>query len=1001
VTNFKNLEIAMIGQTISHYKILEKLGGGGMGVVYKAEDTKLKRFVALKFLPPDLTRDEEAKQRFINEAQAASALDHPNICNIHEIDETADGQIFIAMAYYDGETLKKRVAKGEERRAKGEERAAPIALRSSPFAMTGGLPVVEVIDIAIQIAQGLAKAHEHGIVHRDIKPANVIVTNEGVVKIIDFGLAKLMGTKGITRTPSTLGTIAYMSPEQTQSETLDHRTDIWSLGVVLYEMLTGQLPFKGEYDQAVIYSIMNEEPQPVTTLRPELPIVLEQIVEKALRKDRSGRYQRMEELLADLRLLRRDSMARAILFKTRFAKRVLPKKSRALVFSGTILAAAILATIGYFFFSGQNQEKAERIPIAVVDVVNETKEEELDGLSGMLITALEQSRRLSVMTRSRMFDILEQMGKRDVERIDEALGRKICRQVNVQAMVIASIRKFGKLYTIDLKVFDPQKNIHLLATDERGEGQESIPAMLDRLAEKTRKGFHENTGEIRLASRKVAEVTSFNLEAYQHYARGDELINLLKWEEAQEKFKNAVALDSTFGLAYYRLAYAIGWNQNEVLAAEPLQKALALIDRIPEKERFLVRAWQARLEKSYEAGIAILKEMEQIYPNDKEMLFHIGDWSFHAGHDAVAAEYLEKVVALAPKFERALQHLAWEYRDMERFDKMIEFAKRYAVLVVSEDSYRLLADAYIRTGNFANALRTLQQARELFPENFRITFSIADVYTFQEDYRQAEAELKTLIQAHQPLEAKQFGYIVLAYFYPYLGKYREAIRVCEQGLASYKQTNDIEQFATRQIAKSQFMSWGWHEVAGALQEAEPTFRWQNRIESTIYWGFLADLYVAHGNYAVAESLATQKFDGFQSWASLFRSQIQSKRLDCASAKAYADSAIQQGVPKSNFRWIWIIYPLAQCYFATGELDRAAELLRHLQTVYDNRYGFRAVYYPKSFYLLGRIYEKKGERKLAIENYETLLNLWKDADQDLPELIEAKARLAALQSVTMK
>lgn len=237
----------MISKTISHYKILEKLGSGGMGVVYKAEDTKLKRTVALKFLPPELTRDEDAKGRFIHEAQAASSLEHNNICNIHEIDETEDGQIFIVMACYEGQALKERI----------EHRP---------------LKLTEALDIATQIAEGLAKAHEKDIVHRDIKPANIMMTTDGVVKIVDFGLAKLAGRTKLTKSGTTMGTVAYMSPEQTRGEDVDERADIWSLGVVFYEMVTGQQPFKGEYEQAVMYSIMHEEPEPMTGLRTNVSI---------------------------------------------------------------------------------------------------------------------------------------------------------------------------------------------------------------------------------------------------------------------------------------------------------------------------------------------------------------------------------------------------------------------------------------------------------------------------------------------------------------------------------------------------------------------------------------------------------------------------------------------------------------------------------------------------------------------------------------------------------
>ena len=264
----------MIGQTVSHYQITEKLGQGGMGVVYKAKDTKLDRFVALKFLPPHLSMDDEAKQRFIHEAKAASALDHVNICTIHDIGETDEGRLFIAMTCYEGETLKKKIERG-------------------------ALAVPKVVDYATQIAEGLGRAHEEGIVHRDVKPANVMVTSRERVKILDFGLAKMADVK-LTKTGSTLGTVAYMSPEQARGEAVDQRTDIWALGVVLYEMLAGRRPFPGEYEQAVVYAVLNLDPEPITTLRADLPAVLGRVVRKALEKSPARRYPNMGALIEDL-----------------------------------------------------------------------------------------------------------------------------------------------------------------------------------------------------------------------------------------------------------------------------------------------------------------------------------------------------------------------------------------------------------------------------------------------------------------------------------------------------------------------------------------------------------------------------------------------------------------------------------------------------------------------------------------------------------------------------
>ncbi|MCH7783684.1 serine/threonine protein kinase [candidate division KSB1 bacterium] len=271
----------MIGETILHYKIIEKIGEGGMGVVYKARDTKLDRVVALKFLPEDLLRDKTAKERFTQEAKSASKLDHPNICTIHAVEEV-DDRLFIAMAYYEGETLQEVIDKGP-------------------------MKIDEVLTITNKVADGLHEAHSKGIVHRDIKPSNIMLTDRGQVKIMDFGLAKSIAGSLVTKAGTTLGTIGFMSPEQSRGEEVDSRTDIWSLGVLLYYMLAGQSPFKGEYEQAIIYSILNTEPEPVTGIRTGVPVELENYIGKCLEKDREDRYPAVDGLIVDLRRLKKDT----------------------------------------------------------------------------------------------------------------------------------------------------------------------------------------------------------------------------------------------------------------------------------------------------------------------------------------------------------------------------------------------------------------------------------------------------------------------------------------------------------------------------------------------------------------------------------------------------------------------------------------------------------------------------------------------------------------------
>jgi len=382
----------MLGKTISHYKIIEKLGEGGMGVVYKAEDTKLKRTVALKFLPPELTRDPEAKERFIQEAQAASALDHPNICNIHAIDETTEGQLFICMACYGGETLKKRIARG-------------------PLGMD------EAARIAAQIGEGLAKAHAAGIVHRDMKPANIMITGEGVVKLLDFGLAKLSGRTQHTKTGTTLGTVAYMSPEQARGAAVDYRTDIWSFGVVLYEMLAGVPPFRGEYDQAVIYSILNDAPRSVTSIRPDVPGSIGGIIEKCLEKDSEDRYGSVEEFTKDIQQIE-------------FAWR--PISSRTAM------------------------EKSKELPsIAVLPFrdMSPARDQEYfcEGIAEELINGLAQIAGLRVAARTSAFQFKDK--DLDVRRVGKELG--------VESILEGSVRKAGARLRITAQLVNVSDGYHL------------------------------------------------------------------------------------------------------------------------------------------------------------------------------------------------------------------------------------------------------------------------------------------------------------------------------------------------------------------------------------------------------------------------------------------------------------------------------------------------------------------------------------------------------------
>ncbi len=976
----------MIGQTISHFRILDKLGEGGMGVVYKAEDIKLKRTVALKFLPQHLTSTKEEQARFLQEAQAAATLNHPNVCTIYGIEEH-EGSHFIEMEYVDGVTMR--------------EKTQQVPLK-----------INDAISYGIQIGEALHEAHGKGIVHRDIKADNIMVNAKNQVKVMDFGLAKLKGSLKLTRSSSTVGTLAYMAPEQIQGGEVDARSDIFSFGVVIYEMLTGRTPFRGEHDAAMMYSILNEEPDPAEKHRPELSSEFLHILNRALEKDPEDRYQNAHDMVIDLRRLKRESskvsrapLAEMPIVKPQEAPQPTPKpevaheiqkpRARRFVIPAAIGSVLLLAVIAYLSFFGEEAETGERIPVAVIDFVNETGEKELDGLSGMLITSLEQSRRLAVLTRPRMFDILKQMGKNDVDRIDEALGREISQQANVRALVIASIRKFDELYTIDLKVFDPLQNEYLYTTKEEGEGKKSIPSMIDRLSEKTRVGLKERADDIAASSRKVANVTTTNLEAYQHYFKGDQLVSNLKFDEAEKEFNKAIALDSTFALAYYRLAYAIAWSFVE-RAKEPIRKAMQYIDKVPEKEQYLIRAENASIHGKNAEAIALYRELLRSYPDEKEALYAIGDHSFHRGDYVTASTHLEKVLAIDAAFERALQHLTWTYRDMQRYEKALVIAQQYVSKEASPQSYDLLGEIHALRGDFEQALETYGHARELFPNSTLPVSGIGEIQIFKEDFDGAEAEFQKMLQK-DGFAQKRSAYGNLAILSAYRGKYRDAQKLADAIIEIELKMVDSTHAVPGYIGKAFWLLAGRHDRENAEKAIEKAFQMTSAGDLFFYIP-LFQTYLLMSEYEKASSVAADHLSRLLPFLDvLVNAHVYRTKGEYDQAIRAFQTVVQQG---SGFIKVLSLYQFGEIYYETGQNEKAIEVLQRMQRLFVDS-PMRAVFYPRSYYLLGKIYEKEGELNLAIKNYEKFLTLWKDADKDLPELIDAKARVAKLKGIAAK
>ncbi len=633
----------MINKTISHYKILEKIGEGGMGVVYKAEDTKLKRIVALKFLPPELTRDKESKKRFLHEAQAASAMDHPNICTVHEIGETEDGQMFIAMGYYEGKTLKEKIA-------------------NSP------LPIANAINIAIQIAEGLNKAHVKEIVHRDIKSANIIITAEGTAKILDFGLAKLRGRTKLTKEGSTLGTIDYMSPEQASGEESDHRSDIWSLGVLLYEMVTGQVPFKGEYEQAIMYSIMNEEPEPVTGLRTGIPMELERIINKTLNKDISTRYQNITDMIVDLKNLIKKSEKttkdpqKGIVKK----KRVLSKKT--FKWWGLILPV-VLVMAGYLLLkekpqtekpSTQKTSEIEKLSenqwknsIAVLPFSNISADKEqeyfCDGITEEIITKLTTIKDLKVISRTSV------MKFKKSEKTIKEIGLKL----GVENVLEGSVRKDKNRIRITAQLIRVADDAHLWAKNY-DRNLESIFEVQDEVSRAIANSLEVTLSPEVLDQFKSGETK--NMLAYEYYLKGMYIFNSRYYLDMNDKtfyavvamFKKALEIDPNYARAYGGLSWAYG-NHYIVnrdikyfnLALKFARKTRELAPDSPEGYGGGIGHSYSMMGK-YDLAYFEFKKALQKAPNNAILNFTIGFYYHKMGLYHQALQYCTRAIELDP-----------------------------------------------------------------------------------------------------------------------------------------------------------------------------------------------------------------------------------------------------------------------------------------------------------------------------------------------------------------
>jgi serine/threonine protein kinase/Flp pilus assembly protein TadD len=972
----------MIGKIISHYKILEKLGEGGMGVVYKAQDIKLDRLVALKFLPPHLTSEPVEKERFIHEAKAASALNHTNITTIYEIDEF-EGQMFIVMEYCEGRTLKQMIEKET-------------------------LSIKKVLDIGIQVCEGLTTAHKKEIVHRDIKSDNIMVTKEGHVKITDFGLAKLKGATKLTKTRSTLGTLAYMSPEQAQGEEVDSRSDIFSFGVVLYELLTKNLPFGGEHHAAVIYSIINEDPQPIARFNNQVSAKLEDMVFKALAKDKEERYQHADELLADLRhekksleYLKTAQIPKEVTVP-KPKRKVLPIAIPALVVFILVLLFLILRPFK-FEIGPEKKATAEENRLAIMYFENiadrEDKERLGEIVTELLITKLSESQYINVVSSQRLYDILKLLGKEGAKIVDKSVASEVATRAGAKWMLIGKILKVEPRMVMTAQLVDVKSGGVKASQDITGEVKEDVFSLVDKLTTALKKDLSLPAQAGKEETPKVATVTTHSQEAYRYYLEGMDLYNKIYRPEAEKSFRKALEYDSTFAMAYVRLSI-VSPNLTGPEYKALIAKAVKYSDKVSQKEKMYIQAYEAYASDNTAQYIKILQKLVERYPDEKEAFLRLGQIHLELSKYKESIYYLSKAIELDSLYKRAYNTLSLAYDGSGDFEKSIWAINKYISLAPNEaNPYNSRGALYTYNGKLDQAIESFKKALEIKPDFYMSLSNLGNIYLLKRDYAKAESCYKELASSSDKNTRSQ-GRTRLAWIPLYQGKFEQALEALDNGLAADKMEQVKGEPSEKHFLKAMIyedkknLNLALNEIKKSMEISRKEYP-----DAILYWqDHYAYLLVENGDVTAGEEVANtlkrdieKKDPGTLPAYTDYWYMVGKIEL----AKGNLEAAITDFVQamKGNHR-IDACFLLSGIYLKLGRVEEAvAELERGLLR---GNWLTNDIYAVKAYYLLGLAYEKSGWNKKAIEKYEEFLDIWKNADPRIPEVTDAKERLKKLK-----
>ena len=960
------------GNHLGPYQLLRVIGSGGMGVVYEAVDTRLDRKVAIKLLPPEYSRDPAAKKRFLREARAASSLDHPNLCTIYDIGANNDSYLFIVMAHYNGETLAGKIARGP-------------------------LSIEEAIDLSLQIGRGLDRAHEAGIVHRDIKPRNLMVTERGQIKILDFGIAKIAGESGITRTGTVLGTPAYMSPEQADAKPVDSRTDIWSLGVILYQMIAGKLPFRGEQEQAIIHSILHREPEPLGRLRDDVPESVERIVARALAKNPDQRYQRVDEMVRDLASGRAPSAAGGRLWRR-----------------GWLVPAAAVLALGLLVLAGQwppvepvqpreektgEQTAIGELPIvAVIPFANQTGDPAWTRAGRTIAQAvtddLSRSPHLYVLSAVDSASLAN--ARNPAERAQRARVRGIA------ILVTGEIRPGPSGVTAVARVIEADRG-RQLATRQSGvvAGTGDVLALARPFAVVARRALGVPLTEA--IDVYAADFSVRDPQAYDDYVEGLAAFVDYRYDDAARAFAAALARAPDFTMARYRLALVLAATGENEQANQEIQRAVAEADRLGDRDAHYVRAAAAYIAYQYDRAIATYRAIIAQSPYATEARVWLAQMFTATRRHRDELEVVNELIELDPD-----RSIVWSMSTranlaVGNFDRAVLHARRYIEMEPkSANGHHMLGRAYQAQAEFELAAQEYAAALQIDAGFHFARIDLGKVEVVRERRDVAEQQLTAVISdaGADPSRRADAGF-ALAALYRSQGRFRRAERTLaelEKSIVAEK----VREAMALSVRGTSLMELG--DTKGAARLIDRALdRAPDSVPPTRYLFArgLLELRLKEGD-ALAKTIAAIRSHALPPDAGDWTEDkaaayLRGLQLVGAGEADKAIAQFQRAVSLTGYEYGVYRLGLARAYLAAGKLAEALAAANQAAARSDakeNRLDLE-LDRTRARLVLARIHHTMGRTVQATAHARAFLERWTRAEPALPELAEAR-RLASLR-----